>query len=275
MRRVDAGSLTDDAIEGLIRTLRDKAFEDRATRLAAYVGGTDPQSNEAALLSLAAHLHRPDPADSPIRWADYRRHLERTRFAAVFTAHPTFSPPAEVAHALAEAACGPARACFCVAPAEQADLGGRVRPSDRRHPQWPRRAGSAEQGAVVRRPRAWPNWWTELHAEATDPVELGRLRHGRAYRYRLVGHAAAAAEDEAAPACAAGGAVRGGCRTESWSSASPAGRRSRRRSPPARIAPMPQRPPRFAHALVDPREAALAPRPRCCWPDRGRDRRGG
>ena len=38
----------------------------------------------------------------------------------------------------------------------------------------------------------------ELTPRPVDPVELGRLRHRRAHRYRLVGHAAAAAGDEAA-----------------------------------------------------------------------------
>jgi phosphoenolpyruvate carboxylase len=51
-------------------------------------------------------LLRPDPNDSPVRWAEYRALTERTRFAAVFTAHPTFSLPLPVNQALAEAACG-------------------------------------------------------------------------------------------------------------------------------------------------------------------------
>jgi phosphoenolpyruvate carboxylase len=105
-RQFDTGELTEAAVTGLVQHLRDEAFADRARRLAQYVGGTDPATNEAALRSLAEQLYRPDPADSPIRWADYRAHVERTRFAAVFTAHPTFSLPREIAHALAAAACG-------------------------------------------------------------------------------------------------------------------------------------------------------------------------
>ena len=53
-------------------------------------------ANEAALARLATTLLRPDPNDSPMRWADYRALVERPRFAAVFTAHPTFANPREV-----------------------------------------------------------------------------------------------------------------------------------------------------------------------------------
>jgi phosphoenolpyruvate carboxylase len=105
-RRMDTGDLTEDALAALIATLRDAAFADRARRIADYVGGVDMAANEAVLAGLAQHLLRPDPNDSPVRWAEYRALVERTRFAAVFTAHPTFSLPAEVGHALAEAASG-------------------------------------------------------------------------------------------------------------------------------------------------------------------------
>jgi phosphoenolpyruvate carboxylase len=105
-RRMDAGGLDDTAIAGLIRHLRDAAFVDRAQRIAAYVGGVDMLANQAVLLSVAQHLLRPDPNDSPVRWAEYRALVERSRFAAVFTAHPTFALPYPVGKALAEAACG-------------------------------------------------------------------------------------------------------------------------------------------------------------------------
>jgi phosphoenolpyruvate carboxylase len=105
-RRMDTGELTEDAIAGLIRDLRDAAFDDRARRIADYVGGTDTAANEAVLASLAQHLARPDPNDSPVRWAEYRKLVERTRFAAVFTAHPTFALPLPVGRALAGAASG-------------------------------------------------------------------------------------------------------------------------------------------------------------------------
>ena len=105
-RRVDQGGLTEEAIAALIRHLRDAAFAGRAERLAAYVGGVDRQKNDAILARLAQTLLRPDPNDSPVRWAEYRARVERARFAAVFTAHPTFSMPLPIGHALAEQASG-------------------------------------------------------------------------------------------------------------------------------------------------------------------------
>jgi len=105
-RQLDTGSLTETDISALIRHLRDAAFNDRAGRIAAYVGGIDTEANDGILARLAQQLLRPDPNDSPVRWAEYRALTERTRFAAVFTAHPTFSLPLPVNQALAEAACG-------------------------------------------------------------------------------------------------------------------------------------------------------------------------
>ena len=105
-RQLDNGDLTEADISALIRYLRDAAFADRAGRITSYVGGIDTPANDGSLASLAQHLLRPDPNDSPVRWAEYRALTERTRFAAVFTAHPTFSLPLAVNQALAEAACG-------------------------------------------------------------------------------------------------------------------------------------------------------------------------
>jgi phosphoenolpyruvate carboxylase len=105
-RQLDAGDLTEDGIAGLIRYLRDAAFTDRAARIPVYLGGIDTATNDAILAGLAHHLLRPDPNDSPVRWAEYQALTERTRFAAVFTAHPTFSLPLPVNQALAAAACG-------------------------------------------------------------------------------------------------------------------------------------------------------------------------
>ena len=105
-RRIDQGALTEAEIAALVRHLRDAAFADRAQRLAAYVGGVVPQASEAVFATLATRLVRPDPDDSPVPFKQFRAQVERTRFAAVFTAHPTFALPVEVAHALAETACG-------------------------------------------------------------------------------------------------------------------------------------------------------------------------
>jgi phosphoenolpyruvate carboxylase len=105
-RQFDSGELNEAAVSALIRELRDAAFVDRAARIADYVGGVDKAANEHVLGSLARHLLRPDPNDSPVPWAQFRDLVDRTRYAAVFTAHPTFALPRDVNQALAEAASG-------------------------------------------------------------------------------------------------------------------------------------------------------------------------
>jgi phosphoenolpyruvate carboxylase len=111
-RQMDTGALSEADLAALIRYLRDLAFGDRARRIAVYVGGIDTAANDAKLARLAQQLLRPDPNDSPVRWAEYRALVERTRFAAVFTAHPTFALPVAVGQALANLACGRAAPAF-------------------------------------------------------------------------------------------------------------------------------------------------------------------
>ena len=104
-RRLDDGALDLELVAGMVQRLADGAAADRARRLAAYVGLPDAVPDLAAM---AAKLVRPDPDDSPVPFAQYRALLETPRFAAVFTAHPTFSLPPETGAALAEAASGAA-----------------------------------------------------------------------------------------------------------------------------------------------------------------------
>jgi phosphoenolpyruvate carboxylase len=112
-RQMDEGELTEAQIAALIRDLRDSAFAGRARRLGAYVGFGAGAAAATAWRTLAARLVRPDPEDSPVRLAKFRAEVERPRFAAVFTAHPTFGHPPEVFAALAEAASGRAPdVCF-------------------------------------------------------------------------------------------------------------------------------------------------------------------
>ena len=111
-RRIDAGELSEATIGALIARLRDQAFADRARRIAAYVGGTDMAENQAALDRLAGLVLRPDPADSPVPFAQFAAAIERTRHAAVFTAHPTFALPAPVGAALAAMASNAAQAAM-------------------------------------------------------------------------------------------------------------------------------------------------------------------
>jgi phosphoenolpyruvate carboxylase len=98
-RRLDARELTIDDLAALVRELRDGAAEGRAKRLATYVGGVDPAANEAAIEALAASLAEGS-------FAAFSGLMDRTRFAAVFTGHPTFANPPEVYAAMAEAASG-------------------------------------------------------------------------------------------------------------------------------------------------------------------------
>ncbi|RVT92018.1 phosphoenolpyruvate carboxylase [Rhodovarius crocodyli] len=99
-RRLDDGRLDLDKVAGVIQSLADAAAGDRAARMRAYVG---PASD---FRDVAERLIRPDPDDSPIPFARFREALEHPRFAAVFTAHPTFSLPRATADALARAASG-------------------------------------------------------------------------------------------------------------------------------------------------------------------------
>ena len=105
-RLMDEGDMEPAHIAGLIAELRDDAFAGRAKRLAAYVGGLDEAAARHSFENLATRLVRPDPDDSPVPLKQFRESVERIRFAAVFTAHPTFALPAPVFAELAQAASG-------------------------------------------------------------------------------------------------------------------------------------------------------------------------
>ena len=116
-RRLDEGALTLEDIEQLVRQLRDEAFLARAARLRTYVGlppenasrDNAGQDNAARLSGLAARLARPDPNDSPVPLAQFRAAVERVRYGAVFTAHPTFALQSSAYAALAASASGTAQ----------------------------------------------------------------------------------------------------------------------------------------------------------------------
>lgn len=99
-RRIDEGALDAASLAAIVRALADEAFRDRAARLADYVGETDP----VVFDRLANAIVRPDPNDSPVPWAAFSAAVSRPRYAAVFTAHPTFSMPFPTAALLARAA---------------------------------------------------------------------------------------------------------------------------------------------------------------------------
>jgi phosphoenolpyruvate carboxylase len=70
-RQIDSGELSSGDVAALVVHLRDAAFARRAARIAAYVGGTDPAANDAALGLVAQQILRPDPEDSihPVKTA--------------------------------------------------------------------------------------------------------------------------------------------------------------------------------------------------------------
>ncbi|MBE7212175.1 MAG: phosphoenolpyruvate carboxylase, partial [Gluconacetobacter diazotrophicus] len=105
-RRLDDGTLSFDALRRMVLELRDRALRHRAERLARYVGLDRDEPVAARLSRLAERLARPDPDDSPVPFARFRQMVERPRFAAVFTAHPTFALGEEVYGALAAMATG-------------------------------------------------------------------------------------------------------------------------------------------------------------------------
>ncbi|WP_158742036.1 phosphoenolpyruvate carboxylase [Acidisphaera sp. L21] len=110
IRQMDSGALSLDMLDAVVRQLRDEAFDARAIRIRGYLGGLE--GSQAAMEAVAARLVRPDPADSPVPFRTFRAAVERTRFAAVFTAHPTFSLPRPQWAALAAAASGGEAARF-------------------------------------------------------------------------------------------------------------------------------------------------------------------
>jgi phosphoenolpyruvate carboxylase len=162
-RQIDDGELTEPQIAALIRDLRDSAFAGRARRLAAYVGLTGAGDSAAAYQALAARLVRPDPDDSPVPLKRFRAEVERTRFAAVFTAHPTFANPPEVFAALAEAASGrPPDTCFVSHRPERPTLAQEFAAA-RTAILHGRGALDAFTQALLEQARAaWPDKWAEL-----------------------------------------------------------------------------------------------------------------
>lgn len=91
-RRLTAGTLTTDMLDGVVRQLRDDAFRARAARLGRYVDGTDDSQIATRLREVARTVATaPGPEGTPPTFGAFRKTVERCRFAAVFTAHPTFA----------------------------------------------------------------------------------------------------------------------------------------------------------------------------------------
>ncbi|MBV1836529.1 phosphoenolpyruvate carboxylase [Acetobacter estunensis] len=105
-------TLTIADLAAVTRRLRDDAFLRRATRLHRYPGGTnvsDTASRLDGLVRLVIEKTAEASAGKPEAeaLAAFRQQVERIRFAAVFTAHPTFALSNEVYAALAASASAP------------------------------------------------------------------------------------------------------------------------------------------------------------------------
>ena len=98
-RRLDRGEIAEGDLDDLFAGLRRLALTERSERLRDYVGlPTDHQAPPG----LAALAERLVAAESD--FDAFARRVGRIGFAVVFTAHPTFGMPREVAERLAEAA---------------------------------------------------------------------------------------------------------------------------------------------------------------------------
>lgn len=165
-RRMDRGELTLTDSLGLVRHLGREALVARAARTARYVGLDG--DGEAALAAVAATIAGAAEA-TPEPFESFRASVERVRFAAVYTAHPTFGMTRKLAHALADLASGDASGAAVI---EAGDLSfrpdGAITLQDEfeqarfsvRHA---RDALDRLNAAILTAARArWPERWTEL-----------------------------------------------------------------------------------------------------------------
>ena len=232
-RRMDTHTLTEPDIATLIRHLRDAAFADRARAARRLCGryrhaAERRRAGRSGAASAAARPERQPGALGRISRAGgthaLRRGVHRApdlRAAARRPATPWPRPPA--------AAPPPGLASHRPPPISLARASSR-RPPPRSPTAVTRWTGSMRRCCRSRAPpgrTAGPNC-----AAPGDPVELGRLRHRRTHRYRLVGHAAAATGDEAP-------AARAAARARSWPCRGPS--RSRRASAAAQASGRPHR----------------------------------
>ena len=199
-RRMDAGGLDDAAIAGLIRHLRDAAFADRAHRVAAYVGGVEHGGEPGCAA-------RPRPAPAAARPERQPRALGGI---PCFGGTPALRRGVHRASHLRPALSGrkgarrgrlrPHLTRLCLTPPAAHHPGRGIRTGRRRHRPRPRRDRPFQRRIAVRRPVRLAGPLDRAEPAARHPVHLGRLRHRRTHRYRLVGHVAAAAGHEAAAA---------------------------------------------------------------------------
>jgi len=105
-RRIAQGRLSYSALEQLVQYLTVDGFVERARRLGAYIGETDPGANEKRLEACFRRLAEPRTPEEVGERADharfevFRQRLEGEVFGIVITAHPTFSLTGDLMHAL-------------------------------------------------------------------------------------------------------------------------------------------------------------------------------
>jgi phosphoenolpyruvate carboxylase len=98
-------------VEALIQHLSATGFENRAVRLARYIGEADPKANDAELRGLIRALaFAPGEAAkkkaAPLPFETFKARVEGDVFGFVFTAHPTFSLSGPLIETLAVLATG-------------------------------------------------------------------------------------------------------------------------------------------------------------------------
>ena len=171
-RRMDRGETDTQDATALVGLLGRAALRDRAVRLAAYVG-LPPEDAPDPFAALAERIAE---ASGEGGFESYRTAVETARFAAVFTAHPTFGMTRELAGRIAEVASAAS------APADAFEAVTSFRPDARitlqdefeqardavRHA---RDALDRLTAALLAAARArWPERWTELDPR---PIALG------------------------------------------------------------------------------------------------------
>ena len=107
-RRLDGGTLDDAALDTLLQHVIGNAYGERAVRLAAYLGETEPGANRTIIERLIRGLAS-NADGTPRGFAAFASALGREVFGVVFTAHPTFAVPADLMRSLAVLACGRGR----------------------------------------------------------------------------------------------------------------------------------------------------------------------
>jgi phosphoenolpyruvate carboxylase len=105
-RQLDRGDLTLASLELLIQRLTLESFLRRGERLGRYLGQTSRQANLAGLRRMIEGLTRDAGTGVPVPFEAFRQQVERARFGAVFTAHPTFSLTKRLQEILVELAVG-------------------------------------------------------------------------------------------------------------------------------------------------------------------------